>query len=140
MLRGAEREGIATLEISKRMIHRDPGMTRLLGKLQLKKLVIRTRSGEDRRKVMCVLSETTVSCHSLPQCQRKAAQILRSFLGPQNPTSFAREPLDVAPAKAPAMAGACTEGRSSFDELWWHPGHSESLGSGLIDRAPDDGR
>lgn len=56
ILRGAEREGIATLEISKRMTHRDPGMTRLLGKLQLKKLVIRTRSGEDHRKVMCFIT------------------------------------------------------------------------------------
>ena len=61
ILRGAGREGIATLEISKRMIHRDPGMTRLLGKLELKNRVTRSRSDEDQRRVMCRITQTGIA-------------------------------------------------------------------------------
>ena len=58
IVRGAGHEGLPTLDISRRMIHLDPGMTRLLGKLQVKKLVTRNRSDEDQRKVMCSITQT----------------------------------------------------------------------------------
>jgi DNA-binding MarR family transcriptional regulator len=64
ILRGAGTEGIATLEISKRMIHHDPGMTRLLDKLEKKGMVIRKRCPTDRRKVMCWVTEAGRNCLS----------------------------------------------------------------------------
>ena len=56
ILRGAGEEGIPTLEISDRMIEQAPGITRLLDRLEAKKLVRRQRCPEDRRQVLCWLT------------------------------------------------------------------------------------
>ena len=56
ILRGAGEEGLATLEIGDRMIERTPGVTRLLDRLEDKGLVLRERSPQDRRKVVCTIS------------------------------------------------------------------------------------
>lgn len=56
ILRGAGPEGLPTLEIAERMIDRTPGVTRLLDRLEQKKLVERERSSEDRRLVYCRIS------------------------------------------------------------------------------------
>jgi DNA-binding MarR family transcriptional regulator len=53
ILRGAGREGIATLEIGERMVEQAPGVTRLLDRLQAKGLVRRARCRTDRRQVLC---------------------------------------------------------------------------------------
>ena len=53
ILRGAEPEGLPTLEVAERMIERAPGITRLLDRLEQKDLVRRTRSDSDRRQVFC---------------------------------------------------------------------------------------
>jgi DNA-binding MarR family transcriptional regulator len=53
ILRGAGDAGLPTLEIAERMIQRTPGITRLLDRLEAKKLVARARSAEDRRQVVC---------------------------------------------------------------------------------------
>jgi DNA-binding MarR family transcriptional regulator len=53
ILRGAGREGTPTLEIADRMIQKTPGITRLLDKLEAKHLVRRKRCPEDRRQVLC---------------------------------------------------------------------------------------
>jgi DNA-binding MarR family transcriptional regulator len=53
ILRGAGDAGLPTLEIAERMIQRTPGITRLVDRLEQKKLVHRERSAEDRRQVMC---------------------------------------------------------------------------------------
>ena len=53
ILRGAGAEGLPTLEISSRMIEQAPGITRLLDRLEAKKLVHRERCPEDRRQVTC---------------------------------------------------------------------------------------
>jgi DNA-binding MarR family transcriptional regulator len=53
ILRGAGERGLPTLEIAERMIERTPGITRLVDRLEAKKLVTRERSATDRRQVFC---------------------------------------------------------------------------------------
>lgn len=56
ILRGAGEQGLPTLGISERMVEHTPGITRLLDKLEAKKLVRRERQTEDRRQVYCWLT------------------------------------------------------------------------------------
>ncbi|HYL80097.1 MAG TPA: MarR family transcriptional regulator [Candidatus Acidoferrum sp.] len=51
ILRGAEPGGLACREIGERMINRDPDVTRLLDRLEARRLVIRARHREDRRVI-----------------------------------------------------------------------------------------
>lgn len=53
ILRGAGPEGLPTLEIAERMLEQTPGITRLIDRLESKKLVLRERSTDDRRCVYC---------------------------------------------------------------------------------------
>ena len=53
ILRGAGTEGLPTLEIAERMIEQTPGITRLIDRLESKRLVSRERSSTDRRCVYC---------------------------------------------------------------------------------------
>jgi DNA-binding MarR family transcriptional regulator len=57
ILRGAQRageaEGLPTLELADRMVERAPGITRLLDRLERKRLVERKRCPRDRRQVLC---------------------------------------------------------------------------------------
>ncbi|HEX7681055.1 MAG TPA: MarR family transcriptional regulator [Thermoanaerobaculia bacterium] len=53
ILRGAEERGLPTLEIAERMIESTPGITRLIDRLETKKLVARERCLTDRRQVFC---------------------------------------------------------------------------------------
>jgi DNA-binding MarR family transcriptional regulator len=53
ILRGAGEEGLPTLEIADRLIEQAPGITRLLDRLEKKKLIRRRRRSEDRRQVLC---------------------------------------------------------------------------------------
>lgn len=53
ILRGAGGEALPTLTIGERMIEDSPGVTRLIDRLEAKKLVERQRSVEDRRQVLC---------------------------------------------------------------------------------------
>src|ERR1700751_4329619 len=57
ILRGAGKEGTPTLDIAERMIEKTPGITRLLDKLEAKHLVRRRRCPEDRRQVLCWITE-----------------------------------------------------------------------------------
>jgi MarR family transcriptional regulator, organic hydroperoxide resistance regulator len=57
ILRGAGADGLPTLEIAERMIEQTPGITRLLDRLEVKKLVRRERCPTDRRQVTCRISE-----------------------------------------------------------------------------------
>jgi MarR family transcriptional regulator, organic hydroperoxide resistance regulator len=57
ILRGAGLDGLPTLEIAARMIEPSPGITRLLDRLEAKKLVRRVRCPEDRRQVLCHAAE-----------------------------------------------------------------------------------
>ena len=56
ILRGAGTQGTPTLEIADRMIQQTPGITRLLDKLDKKRLVRRERCPEDRRQVLCSIT------------------------------------------------------------------------------------
>jgi DNA-binding MarR family transcriptional regulator len=53
ILRGAGERGLPTLEIAERMIEITPGITRLIDRLETKKLVARERCADDRRQVFC---------------------------------------------------------------------------------------
>ena len=53
ILRGAGASGIPTLEIGERMVEQAPGVTRLLDRLEAKKMVRRERCRTDRRQVLC---------------------------------------------------------------------------------------
>jgi len=61
ILRGAGKEGTPTLEIAERMVEKTPGITRLLDKLEAKHLVRRKRCPEDRRQVLCWITDSGVS-------------------------------------------------------------------------------
>ena len=53
ILRGAGAAGLPTLEIAERMIEEAPGITRLIDRLESKRLVSRERCEKDRRRVFC---------------------------------------------------------------------------------------
>src|SRR5688500_15662912 len=57
ILRGAGAEGLPTLDIIERMVEQTPGITRLVDRLESKKLVIRKRCDTDRRQVFCRITE-----------------------------------------------------------------------------------
>ena len=58
ILRGAGDEGLPTLDIAARMIEHSPGITRLLDRLEARKLVRRVRCPQDRRQVLCHATQT----------------------------------------------------------------------------------
>lgn len=51
ILRGAGAEGLGCSEMAERMIHRDPDITRLLDRLQRRRLIMRGRGQKDRRVI-----------------------------------------------------------------------------------------
>ena len=57
ILRGAGDAGTPTLDIAERMVEQTPGITRLLDRLEAKHLVRRRRCPEDRRQVLCWITE-----------------------------------------------------------------------------------
>ncbi len=57
ILRGAGPQGLPTLDIAERMIEQTPGITRLLDRLETKKFVRRERPSNNRRQVLCYITE-----------------------------------------------------------------------------------
>lgn len=57
ILRGAGEKGLPTLEIAGRLLENNPGITRLIDKLEAKKLVSRLRCETDRRQVYCTITK-----------------------------------------------------------------------------------
>jgi len=87
ILRGAGKEGTPTLEIADRMIEKTPGITRLLDKLEAKQLVRRERCPEDRRQVLCWITDRGLQLlgdldKPLARTGAKAMEVaeLRSFI------------------------------------------------------------
>lgn len=56
ILRGAH-EPLPTMTIGQRMIEETPGITRLLDRLESKGLVTRARHRDDRRQVLCTITD-----------------------------------------------------------------------------------
>lgn len=61
ILRGAGPAGIPTLAIGERLVEETPGMTRLLDRMEAKKLVRRERCLHDRRQVLCYITQEGLS-------------------------------------------------------------------------------
>ena len=57
ILRGAGPSGLPTLEIARRMIDETQGITRLLDRLEAKKLIRRERPARNRRQVICYATQ-----------------------------------------------------------------------------------
>ena len=58
ILRGAGSEGVTCSQAGERMVNHDPDMTRLLDRLEARKLVERKRSSGDRRIVITRITKT----------------------------------------------------------------------------------
>jgi DNA-binding MarR family transcriptional regulator len=80
ILRGAGDAGLPTLEIAARMIEHNPGITRLLDRLEAKKLVRRVRCPEDRRQVLC--HATGAAGRTLAAIEGPLADASRRVLAP----------------------------------------------------------
>ena len=85
ILRGAGPKGLPTLEIAARLLERNPGITRLVDKLEAKQLVLRKRCEMDRRQVFCTITkagEDLVGNLDAPARNRNQ-QLFRGLTGPQ---------------------------------------------------------
>jgi DNA-binding MarR family transcriptional regulator len=80
ILRGAGPEGLATLEIGARVIEQSPGITRLLDRLEQRKLVRRKTSPEDRRRVLCWATPSALRV--LDRLERPLADAARRCFAP----------------------------------------------------------
>jgi len=58
ILRGAGAPGLSCGEIAERLVTRDPDLTRLLDRLEVRHLVARARDGEDRRVVTTRITQS----------------------------------------------------------------------------------
>jgi DNA-binding MarR family transcriptional regulator len=83
ILRGAGAEGSTCSEIGERMINRDPDITRLLARLEGRKLVARRRDRNDRRVIMT--SITPVGLDLLRNLDKPVVQFHRKMLGHLGP-------------------------------------------------------
>jgi DNA-binding MarR family transcriptional regulator len=87
ILRGAGEEGLPTLDIAARMIEHNPGITRLLDRLEARKLVRRVRCPEDRRQVLC--HATAAARRLLARLEVPVAEAGRRTLAPLDPARAA---------------------------------------------------
>jgi DNA-binding MarR family transcriptional regulator len=87
ILRGAGEEGLPTLDIGARMIEHNPGITRLLDRLEARKLVRRVRCPEDRRQVLCYA--TAAARRLLARLEDPVAEAGRRTLAPLDPAHAA---------------------------------------------------
>jgi DNA-binding MarR family transcriptional regulator len=78
ILRGAP-EGLACGEIANRMITRDPDVTRLLDRLEKRRLIMRSREAGDRRMVMARI--TAEGLKALARLDEPVRQMHRKQLG-----------------------------------------------------------
>jgi DNA-binding MarR family transcriptional regulator len=105
ILRGAGPEGLPTLEIAERMIERSPGITRLLERLEAKKLVSRKRCREDRRQVLCCATEQALALlDAIDGPLEQAGTRLLAALDARRTAELVRS-LDAIRGGAPSPAG-----------------------------------
>ena len=86
ILRGAGREGLPTLDIAERMIEQTPGITRLIDRLETKKLVLRERCPTDRRQVFCRITKAGLLL--LDRLDRPIRDSEENALGGLSPTQL----------------------------------------------------
>jgi DNA-binding MarR family transcriptional regulator len=79
ILRGAGEKGLPTLDIAERMIESTPGITRLIDRLETKKLVSRERCPTDRRQVFCRITKSGLAL--LDQLDAPMLEASNSALG-----------------------------------------------------------
>ncbi|MBM3783337.1 MAG: MarR family transcriptional regulator [Acidobacteria bacterium] len=81
ILRGSRGTPMPVLDIAARLLERNPGITRLLDKLETKGLVTRVRCTHDRRQVLCSITETGLALlKSLDKPAEQANQSLFAAL------------------------------------------------------------
>jgi DNA-binding MarR family transcriptional regulator len=81
ILRGAGAAGLPTLEIADRMVEQAPGITRMIDRLEAKMLVARERGCDDRRQVLCRITDKgTELLATLDAPLRDAHQAVRESL------------------------------------------------------------
>ena len=89
ILRGSAPEALPTLEIAARMIEKTPGASRLLDRLEVEGLVHRERCPEDRRRVLCSLTDRALEileeldepiAHADRECLAKLSDLEKSQL------------------------------------------------------------
>jgi DNA-binding MarR family transcriptional regulator len=79
ILRGAGPEGLPCSEVGKRMINHDPDITRLLDRLEGRKLIRRDREQKDRRVIKARI--TPAGLDLLKSMNREVAEFHRQTLG-----------------------------------------------------------
>lgn len=81
ILRGSGKIGLTCGQIGERMISRDPDITRLLDRLESRRLIARERSEEDRRVVVARITSAGLNLlrESDPQILRYNKQFFESF-------------------------------------------------------------
>lgn len=84
ILRGAGPKGLSCGEINARMITRDPDVTRLLDRLEFRKLISRARDPGDRRIVsVCISSEGLTLLEPIDQPMIEIHKKQLGFLSPE---------------------------------------------------------
>jgi DNA-binding MarR family transcriptional regulator len=83
ILRGAGPQGLPTLDIAGRMVEHSPGITRLLERLEKKRLVRRQRCPRDGRRVLCFL--TSAGARLLTTLDRPVSETGSRLVGPLGP-------------------------------------------------------
>ena len=78
ILRGSEPHGLACKEIADRMLTRDPDITRLLDRLERRKLVVRSRQRQDRRVIITRISAAGLEV--LAQLDKPASELSKACL------------------------------------------------------------
>ena len=78
ILRGSEPHGLACKEIADRMLTRDPDITRLLDRLERRKLAVRSRQREDRRVIITRISPAGLEL--LAQLDEPASELSKACL------------------------------------------------------------
>ena len=108
ILRGASPEALPTLEIAERMVEQTPGVTRLLDRLEAKRLITRARCPNDRRQVLCGITPQAWS-FSLNSTSRFARPINWSLACCPSPRSVSSS--DCSTASVPeSIAGPSAAG------------------------------
>ena len=79
ILRGAGSEGVTCSELSDRMLTKDPDVTRLVDRLDARKLIQRARSDQDRRVVRTKITKAGLDV--LAEMDKPMAALGKAMLG-----------------------------------------------------------